>query len=248
MDEKKNFFTINSVLLVVLAALFVYNQNLIGSLQKELGVKNVSFAAVANSVFSRAGDKLANSSGLTGDLTQDAVKLVVQKGIPEKYGEKLGVSFDQVVTSMDIMKEFDPTYGKEKIALAGNDLQRYIDIALKISCEFCCGAPAIIDKTGAAACGCAHSQAMRGLAAYLIKNYGQDYTNDQILRELARWKGAFFPKGMAKKVSTQLSQGNFTPDVSARILDIKLPVYEKGTQSSPANTDVNNLPGAVGGC
>ncbi|HDZ62245.1 MAG TPA: hypothetical protein ENH40_03770 [Nitrospirae bacterium] len=48
-------------------------------------------------------------------------------------------------------------------------------------------------KDGVAACGCAHSIMMRGLAAYLIENH-PEITDKQILEELNAWKVTYFPK------------------------------------------------------
>ena len=49
-------------------------------------------------------------------------------------------------------------------------------------------------EDGTAACGCDHSQMMRGLTAYLIKNHPQEFTDEQILEELTKWKKTYFPK------------------------------------------------------
>ena len=207
----------------------------------------IHMAGLSN-VTSLIGGTSSNKTALAGDVTQDSIKLVISSGQPAIYGSELGVTFDSVQASMDIMRQMDPTYGNKKIVLAGDDLKRYIDVALRISCEYCCGAASIIDKTGRAACGCAHSQAMRGLLAYLIKNHASEYSNDEMLRELARWKGMYFPKQMIQKMATQLQGGNFTSDISSLLLNIKLPDYGKGGVKAPAPSELNNLPNMVGGC
>ena len=117
----------------------------------------------------------------------------VPSGVPEVYGQELDISFDQVQDAINKVAIFDPTYGKQKIELSDNDLQRYIDINLSISCEYCCGAETLVFENGDAACGCEHSQMMRGLAAYLIKNH-QQMSNQDILDELVSWKRTYFPK------------------------------------------------------
>src|SRR3989344_1500947 len=60
---------------------------------------------------------------------------------------------------------------------------------------------------GVPACGCAHSNAMRGLAKYLIQIHGSEYTNEQILDELAKWKTLFFPGAMAAKAEIMQQKG-----------------------------------------
>ena len=60
---------------------------------------------------------------------------------------------------------------------------------------------------GVPACGCAHSYAMRGLAKYLIQKHGSEYTDEQILDELAKWKTLFFPGAMAAKAEVMKQKG-----------------------------------------
>lgn len=238
--RENNGFIVNLALLAILIVSLITNQILIAQINRSLGLNGFMEQALAKI-------KL-NGGKLSGDLAKDAAALAIAQGAPEKYGAVLGVSFEQVQASMNIMKEFDPTYGKSKIILTGDDLKRYIDIGLKIACEYCCGAKNLVSPNGEAACGCAHSQAMRGLAAYLIKNNGAEYTNDQILRELARWKGRYFPKQMMKKVGEQLQSGQYTADVAALLLDMKLPKYSGQSGAIPLPSDIKDAPGMVGGC
>ncbi len=62
-------------------------------------------------------------------------------------------------------------------------------------------------KAGAAACGCAHSYSMRGLAKYLITEHGDEFTDEEILEELAKWKTLYFPGQMAAKAAALEEQG-----------------------------------------
>ena len=135
---------------------------------------------------------------------------VIPKGIPEIYGKELGLSYDDV--SSTNQQKADSTIKKlgvldQKLSLAGKDKERYISIAGKISCEYCCGVDSIITKDGEAACGCAHSFAMRGLTKYLIKNHGSEFTDDAILEELGKWKTLFFPSALSKKAVVLKSKG-----------------------------------------
>jgi len=135
---------------------------------------------------------------------------VVPKGVPTIYGKELGVSYDDV--SYNDQKKADLTIKKlgtldTQISLSGKNMERYIAVASQISCEYCCGTEAIIDSNGKAACGCEHSFAMRGLAKYLIKNHGNEYTNDGILEELGKWKTLFFPGPIAKKALVLKEKG-----------------------------------------
>ena len=132
---------------------------------------------------------------------------IIPKGTPNVYGEELGVSYDDV--SINNPKLADLTIQKltayEDEALNAELMQRYIKIGSSISCEYCCGAQAIIFSNGQAACGCAHSYAMRGLAKYLLINH-PDMTDEQILNELGKWKVLFFPGVHEQKAQVLESQ------------------------------------------
>lgn len=135
---------------------------------------------------------------------------VSPKGTPEIYGKELGVSFDDItIEAPDKANTIIKKLGAldQQLTLTGTDLERYIAIASQISCEYCCGAPSIIFADGKAACGCAHSFAMRGVAKYLIKNHSTEYTNDEILEELGKWKTLFFPGKLAEKAAVLKAKG-----------------------------------------
>lgn len=147
-----------------------------------------------------------------GQVQQTALKGpdVIPKGIPAIYGKELGVSYDDV-SAADQAKA-DSTIKKlgvldQKLALSGAAKDRYIKTVSQISCEYCCGAESIIFKNGEAACGCNHSFAMRGLAKYLLINHANEYTDDQILEELGKWKTLFFPGQITQKAAVLQSKG-----------------------------------------
>lgn len=163
---------------------------------------------------------------------------VIPKGSPQIYGNELGVNFDDVSPSNQ--EKANATIKKlgaldKQINLSGAELERYIAIAGQISCEYCCGAKAIIFSDGKAACGCSHSYAMRGLAKYLLKNHGDEYTNDGILEELGKWKTLFFPAQLAAKAKVLQEKG-----IELNYINIASNKYrgiEKGSEG-----------GMVGGC
>lgn len=118
---------------------------------------------------------------------------VLPSGVPETYGKELDISFDKVQEAINRVAPFGLTYGKNKIELNSQEMKRYIAIGSLTACKYCCGAKTLVFENGQAACGCAHSQMMRGLAAYLIKNHPQ-MTDEEILQELNTWRVSFFPK------------------------------------------------------
>jgi FKBP-type peptidyl-prolyl cis-trans isomerase 2 len=133
-------------------------------------------------------------------------KLVVPSGVPDIYGEELGVTYssEKADEMIAILRKFeDEKLDKEQ-------LDAYIRIGMRTSCEYCCRVKTLVRKDGERACGCAHSYAMRGLAKYLILNHDDMYSEDEILEEINRWKALFFPKQSIQKViATSKGTGAF---------------------------------------
>lgn len=139
---------------------------------------------------------------------------IIPTGTPKVYGEELKIKYDDV--SPNNQQLADATIRKlaqidVSETLTGANLQRYIHILYElengISCEYCCGARAIIFSNGEPACGCAHSYAMRGVAKYLIKYHGNEFSDEEILEELGKWKVLFFPEIHETKAAVLKSQG-----------------------------------------
>jgi len=91
--------------------------------------------------------------------------------------------------------------------LSAEQQQNYIKIGMSIACEYCCGARSVIFETGEAACGCAHSYAMRGVTKYLLTEHPAEYTDAQILEEVGKWKTLFFPGILAQKAQVLQQKG-----------------------------------------
>ncbi len=168
---------------------------------------------------------------------------VIPTGTPNIYGEELGISYDDIsVNNQQLADKTIAILGNIDVSeeLTGADLERYINILYNmndgISCEFCCGARSVIFENGEPACGCAHSYAMRGLTKYLIKFHGDEFTDEQILDEIAKWKVLFFPGIHEQKAAMMENQG-----IDANYINLGSNAYrgiEKGKASG----------GMVGGC
>ncbi len=194
-DSYKRFYAIALILVLLVA----YNQVQLSSISAKVAMLGSSVSTLSST---------ATGSSGAGQVSLQASE-IIPKGIPSVYGAELGVSFDDVTpnnpkveSTINILGNLD-----NSITLTGDDMKRYIDVASQISCEYCCGAKSIIFDNGQAACGCAHSYAMRGLAKYLIKNHGSEFTDDQILEEMGKWKVLFFPGIHEQKASVLKSQG-----------------------------------------
>ncbi len=190
MKHEEKFSKVAVWLLVMAFAVVLFNSYQIGQLKE-------GWASGSSS-----GPSISASGGSDVD--------VIPRGVPKIYGNELEVSYDDISASN--LQSTEATIGKlgnldTSITLVGADLERYIKIVSQISCEYCCGAQSIIFSNGQAACGCAHSYAMRGIAKYLIKNHGTEYSDDEVLGELGKWKTLFFPTQLTEKAKVLAGQG-----------------------------------------
>ena len=197
------------VLYALIAVLFLvvaFNQYQIMSLSGM--VSAASALTYAN--YGSYGAAGSDSGGQEPEQGTAELQSVIPTGTPRLYGAELGISYDDIsptdpsLADQTIRKLANYDVG---ITLEGENLERYKGIGLSISCEYCCGADAIIFPNGQAACGCAHSYAMRGLAKYLITEHGDEFTDEQILEELGKWKVLFFPGIHEQKAQVLKEQG-----------------------------------------
>jgi len=133
-----------------------------------------------------------NNEASTGIISVSASG-IIPKGMPS-YGKEIGVSYDDISPNNPALTDnaIRKLSQYENIELNQEQMTRYIRIGSSISCEYCCGAKAIIFSNGERACGCAHSYAMRSVAKYLLTKHS-DMTDEEILSELGKWKVLFFP-------------------------------------------------------
>lgn len=169
-------------------------------------------------------------------------------GIPRIYGAELGIKYDDI-SATDNAKA-DATIRKlagfdDGITLSGDLMTRYIAVAGKISCEYCCGVETIIFPDGKAACGCAHSYAMRGVAKYILKYHAKEFTDAEILEELGKWKTLFFPGPMTAKAEVMKVKG--MPFSFSDLGSNKFRGLETQAQTTSAPNSAGNA-GQVGGC
>ncbi len=220
---------------LLLASLFIIVFNAFQIYNFEPNFESVQIAKASS-------ERIIASAEATVDLTGIDV---IPKGMPSIYGKELAVSYDDVSLN-------DPEKANKKIAVLGalddklklseEEMKRYISIAGMISCEYCCGANSIITKTGQPACGCAHSYAMRGLAKYLIKNHPDEFTDDEILEELGKWKTLFFPGKLTQKAAILRDKG-----IELNYINLASNKYRSIESSAMSNSGSENNQMA-GGC
>ncbi len=167
---------------------------------------------------------------------------VLVSGTPS-YGSQLGVSFNDAANAANVLSQLDNSIPTSQ--LSQEQLQRYISIGMSIACFYCCGATTLVDQNGNPACSCNHSMALRGLAKWLIIN--TNYTNDQILLELNKWKALFFPGPTLKTVSSLASVNNGSVEVNWLGTPSNIPQNLINALKSPG-ASVSGLPAQIGGC
>jgi hypothetical protein len=166
---------------------------------------------------------------------------VLVSGTPD-YGSKLGVSFNDPANAVNVLSQLDNSIPTSQ--LSQTQLQRYVSIGMSIACFYCCGATTLVDGNGNPACSCNHSMALRGLAKWLIIN--TNYTNDQILLELNKWKALFFPGPTIKTVSSLASVNNGSVEVDWLGTPTNIPQNLVQALKSPGAG--SGLPAQIGGC
>tara|TARA_Y100000310_G_scaffold291006_1_gene318605 strand:- start:2642 stop:3310 length:669 start_codon:yes stop_codon:yes gene_type:complete len=217
----------------------IKKKNIDSFLLVAVGIALVLVAFNSYTLYGLSGSPGGGSGLVTGGSTDS----IIPTGSPKLYGSELDVSFDGVSAADPYTA--DLTIGKladldKTITLTETQKERYINVLFTkeggTSCEYCCGAKSVIFETGESACGCAHSYAMRGLAKYLITEHGDEYTDDEILEEVAKWKVLFFPTQMAQKAQILEDQGIDTSYIN--VASNKYRGIEKGVTGG----------GMVGGC
>ena len=194
----------------------------------------------------------------TGNPTQDAIATVVPTGTPfyalEGQGvEKIkGASFDDPITSQKVWASLlgSRRFGTENaIQLTSEEEQRWKKLTGIFTCDFCCGGPNSV--TTIAQCGCAHSYAWQGMAKFFIKYYPQ-YTDEQILGEMTKWKALWYPQGMIQDYLVYTGQQSADTLTHGGSVGIKQQFLQQGSnnqqQTRASATPLSDLPSMVGGC
>ena len=145
---------------------------------------------------------------------------------------------------------------REELVQACNNLsdfseeeKRWQKLTSVFTCDFCCGGPNSV--TTIAQCGCAHSYAWQGMAKFFIKYYPQ-YTDEQILGEMTKWKALWYPQGMIQDYLVYTGQ----QDASALTHGGSVGIRQQFLQQAPnaqqqthaSATPLSDLPSMVGGC
>ena len=133
----------------------------------------------------------------TGDAAQDLINNVVPRGTPW-YGAEAGVSFDDPIGAQQLWAK------GRAIQLSPEEEGRWGRIVNSFTCDYCCGSPK--NPTIITRCGCAHSLAAQGMAKWFVKNYGDQYSDEEIYGEMARWYALWYPGPTVKRILQEIQQ------------------------------------------
>lgn len=214
--------TDNKILLSALIAVFVVNQIAIASISQAMGIThkiqfNITGAKTASAM--EIMMPILNTDGLTthiqkmptitevpretgsADVIADAKSVMLATGTP--FYAPPGISFDQPVEALKLWVDF-----------ANNELtpeltDRYKRLTSIFPCNFCCGSPTNVTKNSN--CGCAHANAARGFFKYMLTQYGDKYTDDQLFGEAYKWQAIWYPSGVVEDYLLATGRGNVRP-------------------------------------
>lgn len=184
----------------------------------------------------------------------NAIAVVVPTGVPfyaaqGPGAEKIqGASFDDPLTSQKVWASLlgSKRFGTANaIQLTPEEEQRWQKLTSVFTCDFCCGGPNSVTTINR--CGCAHSFAWQGMAKFFIKNYPQ-YTDEQILGEMTKWKALWYPKGMIQDYLVFTGQQSADTLNHGGSVGIRQQFAGQNINAQAAATPVDQLPSMVGGC
>ncbi|MBI2086136.1 hypothetical protein HYT74_02225 [Candidatus Daviesbacteria bacterium] len=212
-EAQKRFFILplQNILIFSLAGLFLANQLLMSQIAAVMGMtSNEGFVAKllgiqTKSTYTIIAPKI-NPDGKTtslfewptitqvpanpnsGDALADAKMVMIATGKP--FYAPDDVAFDDPINAQKKWGVFETS-----IKLSTEQETRYQKlISTMMTCSYCCGGPNNVTMNKN--CGCAHAKAVRGFYRFMIQNYGDKYSDEQLVGESHRWYALWYPKGM----------------------------------------------------
>ncbi len=200
--------SLDKLLVAGLTGLFLVNQLLItqiaatnglptGNVARLFGVKSSSATIIIAPKLNPDGkttslveqptisEVLANPN--TGNALADAKAVMIATGKP--FYAPDDISFDDPINAQKKWGAYE-----KSITLSSDREARYQKLIGAMVCSYCCGGPTSVTTINR--CGCAHAKAVRGMFKFMLQNYGDKYSDDQLLGEGHRWYAIWYPKGM----------------------------------------------------
>lgn len=220
---------IQKILVFTLAAIFLINQLLIaqvsaamgmtqqkGLMAKLLGIQTKSTYTIIAPKINTDGkttslvewptitEVMANPN--SGNILADAKAVMIATGKP--FYAPDDISFDDPINAQKKWGVYETA-----IKLSAELEQRYLKlISTMMTCSYCCGSANNVTMNKN--CGCAHAKAVRGFYRFMIQNYGDKYSDEQLVGESHRWYALWYPKGMLEDYLLATGQENALPHES----------------------------------
>ncbi|KKR17430.1 MAG: hypothetical protein UT45_C0001G0105 [Candidatus Daviesbacteria bacterium GW2011_GWA2_39_33] len=124
----------------------------------------------------------------SGNALADAKVVMIATGKP--FYAPDDVAFDDPINAQKKWGVFETS-----IKLSTEQETRYQKlISTMMTCSYCCGSANNVTMNKN--CGCAHAKAVRGFYRFMITNFGDKYSDEQLVGESHRWYALWYPKGM----------------------------------------------------
>ncbi len=199
---------VEKLLVAGLTGLFLINQLLIsqiaaisglptGNVAKLFGIKTASAAVIiapklnpdgrTTSLVEQPTISEVPANPKTGDALADAKVVILATGKP--FYAPDDIAFDDPINAQKKWGAYE-----QNIKLDSALEARYQKLISTMVCSYCCGGPTSVTTINR--CGCAHAKAARGFFRFMLQNYGDKYSDDQLLGEGHRWYAVWYPRGM----------------------------------------------------
>ncbi len=199
---------LEKLLVAGLTGLFLVNQLLItqiaaisglptGNVAKLFGVKTGSATVIiapklnpdgkTTSLVEQPTISEVSANPDTGNALSDAKVVMIATGKP--FYAPDDIAFDDPINAQKKWGAYE-----QNIKLDSALEARYQKLISTMVCSYCCGGPTSVTTINR--CGCAHAKAARGFFKFMLQNYGDKYSDDQLLGEGHRWYAIWYPKGM----------------------------------------------------
>lgn len=202
---------VKNILVFLLAGLFLGNQILLAQISSHMGMtSHKGFVASLLGIQTKSSFTIiapkVNPDGRTtvlyewptitevpanpnsGNALADAKVVMIATGKP--FYAPDNVAFDDPINAQNKWGSFETS-----IKLTSEQEVRYQKlITTMMTCSYCCGSADRVTMNKN--CGCAHAKAVRGFYHFMIQNYGDKYTDEQLVGESHRWYALWYPKGM----------------------------------------------------
>lgn len=207
---------LQDIFIAILTILFLFNQFLIVQASATMGMRTGRAKTIIAPKVNPDGkttslvqwptitDVMENPH--SGNALADAKVVMIATGKP--FYAPDDISFDDPINAQKKWGIFETT-----IKLLSQEEKRFQKlITTMMTCSYCCGSPNNVTMNKN--CGCAHAKAVRGFYRFMIKNYGDKFSDEQLVGESHRWYALWYPKGMLEDYLLSTGNENALPHES----------------------------------